>query len=189
MKIDNQKITIMDRHRSLIYIIIIGLWALFQYSNGNKFYGVFIVAFFIVLAISRQEYFALVMASVLVVMAFYIPVIDNTWANLRVSNLNTIQNPKQTLTRIFKPNSGQEVLPPQIQQMLSLLETNQITSYQLSDQLNSDPLINQRITEAAWPIKKEPEAYFLLRYSTERIKQSSCVLVDQRKEIALDYCD
>lgn len=187
MEIDNLKKTIKDRHKLLIYMPIIGLWVFFEYCNGNKFHSLFIAAFFITLAISRRGYFALVMVSVLVIVAFYIPVLD-TWANLRLSNLNTIQNPKQTLVSIFKPNSGQEVLPPQVQQILSLLETNHITSYQLSDQLSSDPLINQRITEAAWPIKKEPEAYYSLRYLTELIRQPSCVVVDQRKKIALDYC-
>jgi len=186
MKLDNLKKTINDRHVSLIYVLIIGLWALFQYHSGYKFYSLFIVALFITLAISRREYFTLVMISVLVFVTFYIPVLD-TWEKLRLSNLDSIQNPRRTLTSIFEPNSGQEVLPPQVQLMLSLLETNHITSYQLSDRLNADMLINQRITESAWPIKKEPQAYYLLRYSTEIIKPS-CIVVDQRKEIALDYC-
>jgi hypothetical protein len=187
MKIDNRKKQIPQIHKSLIYLPIIGMWALFQFYNGNKLYSLFIVIFFIALVILRRAYFALVMVFVLVILVSYSPVLE-TWANLRRSNLDAIQSPRQTLTKIFTPNAGQEVLPPQVQQMLSLLKANRITSYQLSDQLNSDPLTNQRITEASWPIKKDPKAYYLLRYLNETIKQPSCITIDKRKEIALDYC-
>jgi|GEM_PF-2357526 len=187
MKIDNRKKLIPQIHKSLIYLPIIGMWALFQFYNGNKLYSVFILMFFIASVIFRRAYFALVMVSVVVILALYSPVLE-TWKNLRRSNLDAVQSPRQTLTSIFAPNSGQEVLPFRVQQMLSLLKTNRITSYQLSDQLNSDILINQRIIEAAWPIKNDPEAQHVLRYLNETMKQPSCIVVDKRKDIALDYC-
>lgn len=172
--------------QSLIYIFVC-LLILFQYYNDSIFCSLFVVVFFVAFAIFRRVYFTLVMVLILAIVLFYTPVLG-TWVHLRSSNLNVIQNPKQTLPRIFQPNSGQEVLPPQVQQMLSLLETNRVTSYQLSERIYSDPLINQRITEAAWPIRKEPKSYYLFKYFNEAIKHPSCIMIDQRKEMELDYC-
>lgn len=176
-----------EKRRSLVYLFILVMWALIQYSLGNRFYGLFIIAFFLILAISRQLSFMRIAASVLVIVLFITPTID-TWTKLKQSNLSTFQHPKRPLANIFSPNSGQEVLPVQVQRMLSLLHTHHIASYQLSNQLDRDIEIKQRIIEAAWPIKMDSTSSYLLSVLTETKNNPTCLVIDQNKDIALEYC-
>ena len=171
----------------LVQIVLLGAWALIQFSIGNKFYGVFIIVFFLILVIPRQPPFILVAVSVLVIVLFNTPMIDSL-NELRQSNLNTVRHLKPALANIFTPNSGQEALPIQVQQMVSLLRTQHATSYRLSDQIASDPSIVQRITESAWPIKMEPTSSYRLISLTETNSDPACVLLDQREDVALVHC-
>jgi hypothetical protein len=115
------------------------------------------------------------------------PALD-TLIHLKQSNVDVFQNTNRKLTNLFSPNTGQYVLPNQVRQMLSLLQTFQLSSYRLSDQLYSDPLIVQRITEAAWPVKMNPSSSYLLSTLSEIKNQTACAIIDQRKDIALVYC-
>jgi len=132
----------------------------------------------------------LLVVSVLVIVLFHTPTI-NTLAELKKSNLSTIQDFKLSLTNIFSPNSGQEVLPVQVRQMLSLLQTHHIASYQLSNQLDLNLLIKQRIVESAWPIKMDKRSPYLLGL-VEEIKRTpiwrNCAVIDQREDVTLVYC-
>lgn len=130
----------------------------------------------------------LIAGLVLIIILFKTPTIE-AWTNLIQANISTVQHLKLSPSNIFSPNSGQEVLPVQVQQMLSLLQTHQIGSYQLSNQLMQNPLIFQRTIESAWPIKMEGKSsHFLI--AIEEIKNyASCVQIDQREDVALVYCD
>jgi len=176
-----------EKLERLVHLFLLGAWALTQYSVGNKFYGLFIIAFFVILVIARPPSFLLLAASVLVIVLFNTPTID-TLAQLKLSNLSAGKHPRPFLTRIFSPNSGKEVLPIQVQQMLSLLQEHQIASYQLSNQLDSDPLLKQRIIESAWPIKMDSASPYLLSSLEETITNPACVVIDQRKDVALADC-
>ncbi|MCJ7702124.1 MAG: hypothetical protein MUO62_11105 [Anaerolineales bacterium] len=130
----------------------------------------------------------LVAGLVLIIILFKTPTIE-AWTKLIQANISTAQHLKLSLSHIFSPNSGQEVLPVQVQQLLSLLQTHQISSYQLSNQLMQNPLIFQRTIESAWPTKMEGKSSYLL-ISFEEIKNyASCVQIDQREDVALVYCD
>jgi len=176
-----------EKLKRLVHLFLLGAWALAQYSLGNKFYGLFIIAFFLILVIARPPSFLLLAVSVLVIVLFNTPTID-TLAQLRLSNLSAGRHPRPFLTRVFSPNSGKEVLPIQVQQMLSLMQEHQISNYQLSNQLDSDPLIKQRIIESAWPIKMDSTSPYLFSSLEETITNPTCVVIDQKEDVTLADC-
>jgi hypothetical protein len=135
----------------------------------------------------RLLYFLLLEAAVLLLVLIFTPTL-HTWNYLIQSNSRAIHQLERSFTTIFIPNTGQEVLPINVLQILSLLRTDNLASYQLSKQLGQDGTILQRITEAAWPIRtdrKSPNVFCLL----EEIKNyPDCDLIDQREAVALVYC-
>ena len=180
------KLTKENRQR-LVHVTILGIWALSQYFLGNKIYGFFIIVFFFILMLSRSRNFILVAIPVLVIVLFNTSTID-TATQLKKWNLNTVQNYKRTLIHIFTPNSGQNVLPARVRQMLSLLIDNHVASYRLSDQLYQDPLVMQRIVESAWPIKLDSTSPYLLSLPAELTNNPTCSVIDDRKDVVLAYC-
>ena len=176
-----------DNRKRLVQLIILGIWALFQFSVGNKFYALFIIVFFLILAISRPPSFMLVAIPVLVIVLFNTSIIG-TATQLKQWNLNTIQNYKRALVNIFTPDSGRKVLPDQVRQMLSLLISNHITSYQLSPRLYQDPLIMQRIVESAWPIKMDSTSPYRLSLIDEPNHNPTCAVIDHTREVILANC-
>jgi hypothetical protein len=175
-----------DRNR-FAFMILLGVWALLNYLMGNRFYGLLIAAFFLILVTVRRPSFLLVAFSVLMIVLFTTPMLD-AWIKLSESNLNTIEHPKKTLYIIFTPNTGKEVLPPQAQQILSMAKTNRISSYQLSNELNMTGYLKQRIIESTWPIKIEKTSSYLFINLRELNKYPDCVVIDKEKDVALGYC-
>ena len=176
-----------EKLKLLANLLLLAAWGLIEYSLGFKIYGVFIIVFFLGLTILRKRYFTFLAISVLVVIYINTPAIDSL-LNIKQSNLAFIQSPGESLINIMSPKSGQSVLPAHVQEMLSLLYTNQVDSYQLSVQLNKETLIKQRIIEAAWPIKIETTSPYHLLLLTEINNDSNCMVIDQRKDVALAYC-
>jgi hypothetical protein len=173
--------------KQLVEISMLGAWALFQFSMGHKIYGLFIIAFFIILTMIRSSNLILVAIPVVMLIIFNTSIVDSI-VQLERSNLNSIQNYQQTLAHIFTPNSGREVLPGQVRQMLSLLISNHVTNYQLSHQLYQDPLLMERIVESAWPIKMDSASSYRLSLIDEPDDNSACIMIDHTKEVVLANC-
>jgi hypothetical protein len=191
MKFDRIKrlvknLTLADLMLPAIFLLMAG-WAWIEYSLGYKLYGLLIVVFSFGLAINRKRYSIFLAIAVLVIIYLLTPVID-TLLLIKQSNLAFIQSPGESLINILSPDSGQNVLPEPVQQMLSLLHTHQVESYQISDLLNKNTLIKQRIVEAAWPIKMESTSPYHLLLLEEINNDSNCTVIDRRKDIALEYC-
>jgi hypothetical protein len=93
------------------------------------------------------------------------------------------------LGNLFLPNAGQEkVLSDEVQQMLRLLRENDVTDYRLSPEFASDMKIQQRVTEAAWPIRPQDTSNYLLG-SLEQIQNDpACTIIDTEKDVALANC-
>jgi hypothetical protein len=117
----------------------------------------------------------------------------STWTELKNSNLSSLQSIKVPLINIFTPNSGQDTLPSQVQEMLSLMQAHYIESYQLSTQLNQATqsnfiLIKERIIEAAWPLKETTTSPYILYLLAKTKVGPNCVLIDEREDVGLEYC-
>jgi len=177
----------IEKRRRLAQIFILGLWALIQYSLGNKFYGLFGILFLLIFFFYRPRYFK-VFAVIVLLMALFSSHSVDTWTDLIQSNLDTVQHLQLTLANILTPNSGREVLPGKVQQMLSLFGKYHITNYRLSNRLEQDESINQRIIESAWPKKKDSTSFYLICLIEEIKNNPTCDLIGKRKDVALVYC-
>jgi len=189
MKFDmlNKILTPYKNKETLIQLVLLSAWVFFEYSLGNKFYAVFMIFFLLLLIAIRPPAFILVAVSVLVIVFFNTPII-NTVTELKRSNLIAVSHIKPSLDKIFRPNTGEEVLPVQVQQMLSLLRSHHISSYQVVGQFTTDGLIMQRIVESAWPIKMETTSSYFFIALTEINNYPACKLIDQKEDVALAYC-
>lgn len=176
------------RRRLFFAVFVFAIWVSVQYFLGSKFYILFIAVFFILSILPRPPYYMFVIAAVLAAVLLSTSTLD-TWMVLAQSNLNTIQEPASHLDNIFSPNSGKKVLPAQVRRMLSLLNTHKITSYQLSKKLYSHEETLQRITEAAWPIRMDNQSPYFLTTTEELTSNSTCTIIDSKKDIVLVYCN
>ena len=176
--------------KRLVLGVCLGLWALFELAMGNVFYALFLVAFFIALVTVRPPSALFLALPVLVIVLFSTPTLD-AWIKLRQSGLSATR-PKQPLANIFSPNTGQEVLSPLVRQMLSLLRTNHIASYGLSERFGQDYTIEQRIVESAWPIRIDNASNYILVSAKEIRLYPACSVIDQRDGggygVALEHC-
>jgi len=86
------------------------------------------------------------------------------------------------------PHAGEQVLPSAAQEMLALLRSHQVVSYNLSGKIVNHILLHQRIVEAAWPRRMSPESHHKLILISELDHTSDCKEVERGKEVALVFC-
>jgi hypothetical protein len=122
----------------------------------------------------------------LVILLIFTPAIA-TLVKLIQSSVFALHNFTQLQSNIFCHDSGIEVLPSQVMEMKSLLHTHNIPKYQLSYHLQQNSLILQRITESAWPIKRESESVYHFLLISEIEQGQTGVVIDRKKEVALVY--
>ena len=186
---ENQPARFFTRYRVILIItfILVLAWALLNFTHGHPVYAVLIIAFYIVSLVLLKPSFALV----LVIVAFFI-VINST----AISALEDIQNssnkavlrPGETLSNLFTPNSGLDVLPDKAQQVLTLIQENDITSYRVSTVISEDYHLMQRVVESAWPVRMAEDAVdvFITLYETP--DYGNCKVIDQLEEVILVHC-
>jgi uncharacterized membrane protein YbhN (UPF0104 family) len=85
-------------------------------------------------------------------------------------------------------NSGEQVLPPLVREMLALLRQRDILEYALSPQIAADLLLNQRIIESAFPRRVVPTAPYLLARVGEQLPPK-CGPLAVEMGIQLAWCD
>ena len=178
---------ILNRKWALSVLLFIS-WLLIQYFFGKKIIGLLLVVYlFILLISSRKPYFPMLIGSIFIIIIFFTPLLD-ALRDIRDADLQALEGPRQTLKNIYSPNSGQEVLPRQVQQILTLLHSNTIEDFQLSDEIRNDPLLVQRTTEAAWPIKVDGSSHYFIVFNDEMKPYPDCNVIDQAQDVALVYC-
>lgn len=183
--------SILQNHRNKvsfignIILLILSAWA--HYSMANRFYAIFLILYCLFLLFSRTRVKALFILPILAMTIFQLPVL-NTLLEIQKLSFDTLIHPKSALTNIFKPNSGQEYLPVQIQNMNTLLNNHDIPSFQLSDKIADDPMLFQRITEVAWPRKLDNSSQVYLISREELNLYPLCNILDQREDIILAEC-
>lgn len=178
----------IDRFRFVANVIFPSALILMELYLGNYVIALFIFLCFLILLFSRQHRFFILAILILVI------IIPNknilaTMSQLRDIDFPTLQHPKAALTNLFTANSGQDVLSGQVQSMLSLLQVNHLENYQLSNTLANDPLVYQRIIEAAWPIKMSLKSKYYFVLIGEINSYPTCTIIDQRKDVALAKCN
>lgn len=172
----------------ILELLMVGLFAFIAWQLENRFFAIFIILFFFVAFYFKgRRYFELIIATIIIFTLFNTLTLDS----LRIlisSDLPSIQHPKAELSKLFTPGSGQEVLPPKVLTMISILKENGIESYRLSDEFSDDVVIYQRIVEGAWPIRLEETSPFVLIAIDERVTYQDCKIIDEKEDVVLVNC-
>jgi hypothetical protein len=177
------------KNKLWIIMILLFPWVLFQYKNLNRFYAVFLVFFVLGQLIFRKQYFILLVVAVLAMIFFKTSVVDTIQA-VRDKSLYVVWNPREPLTNIFTPGSGEDVLPGRVQILLSLQREFELSSYNLSGQFLDDPLLYQRTMEAVWPIQYNPNSPYIFYLSEDSNPEvEKCQLRAKKEDVKLVYCD
>ncbi|MDA8100697.1 MAG: hypothetical protein M0042_13860 [Nitrospiraceae bacterium] len=85
------------------------------------------------------------------------------------------------------PRAGEQVLPPQVQAMLFLLRTNNVTSYCYSASIGKNEEIRQRLIEGALPARFRETAPYVLMIESEQAPRP-CRSLASREGVLLVYC-
>ena len=177
----------MISRNNFLILFLLGGWSLFHYRLGNRFYAIAIVLLFIILSVHRLRNFTIIMSSVLVIILFKMPV-PETIAAIKDLNLDSLQSTKLSLNTIFTPNSGLEVLPEPVKNILRLINTHSISDYRTPPSLISDEYIRQRLIESSWPAKMEPVSQNVFLVIEEVDNYPDCSEIDREGNIVLIHC-
>lgn len=90
-------------------------------------------------------------------------------------------------TNINTPRAGEQILPPRVQEVLTMLRGRALERYRLSDSLAGDPWTYQQIVASTWPSKLEPDAKARFMLNSEPIGPG-CTLLDRQREVSLVHC-
>ena len=120
----------------------------------------------------------------------YKPPIVETVGNLFRSSYHVVRDFSSFQTNLQTPHSGEQVLPPAVQEMLTFIRAYHLKNYQISEEISTaeNGLIYQRIIESAWPIKMDPKSKNRFIFVSERDSTFDCVEKERKKEIALVCC-
>lgn len=200
------------KHIPSFQIILLFIWLLINYFLGNILYGIFVLLLFIT-CIKIKSAQCIFRITIFIFVFLHLPVIE-TIHQIRNINLHAVQYPWQTLSFVLTPGSGQEVLPFEVQEMVSLIDKHQLPDYRLSKQLDKNLLIHQRMLEAAWPSKMDVStsplihsldlsdinlplpldhtvsSYLFISVNERNIAEDDpeFTLIDKREKVALVYC-
>ena len=174
--------------KKLFLFLPIFIFGLIEWQLNNRFFSVFIVLFFIVaLFLEHRRYFVLIITTTLVFITFNTLTFENL-TNFQKIELPFIQHPKQTIIELFSPNTGTGFFPNQIRIMSSLLQSNYIETYRLSDEFKNNDEIVQHIIGLAWPIKLEDTSPYILIGTDEIQNYKDCAIIKQKEDVILVDC-
>jgi hypothetical protein len=129
--------------------------------------------------------------SLIMIVIFYIFLTSSAldgWLQMINSSLIFINGPRQVIKDLFTPNSGQEVFPNAVQEMLSIQQEIDFTDYRLSKSLSSNVGVIQRSVEALWPVKFEPDSQYIFCTVEELLNYPSCRTLKSKSEVSLVLC-
>lgn len=138
-------------------------------------------------AVWKNKKLRMILLLVVFLILFKPPIMDTIGQRFRcffyvVTDIQSFQ------LNLTTPNTGEYVLPSAVQEMLALLRSHQVVSYNLSGKIINHPLLYQRIVESAWPRRMSPESNYKLIFISELDHSSNCREVERRKEVVLVFC-
>lgn len=113
----------------------------------------------------------------------------NTFGSLREQFTSFMSKPEYFLTNIFTPKSGMEVLPEQALQIHELIDQFGLSDYWLTDGLQEDNEIKEKIIESSWPVIIDSGSPYVFGYRDEFTDRDGCTVIGTQLDIELGYCD
>lgn len=170
----------------VVFLLLVG-WAVINFTQGHRAYGLLIIAFFVVSVLLPKPSFTLVLVSV-IAYVFLSSVSLSALTQVRSTINSAMKHPKEPLVNLLTPHTGLEVLPEPVQRMLALVEEHNLETYRLSPALTVDYHIVQRIVESALPIRMREESRNVFITPDEISDFGDCELIDQMEDIYLVNC-
>ncbi len=169
-------------------IILIGIVVLIEWKLNNRIFALFIVLFSLVAQFFyNKRYFVFIITAILIFFAFNSSTLDYLLL-IKRADFPNFQHPKVIINTLFTPNTGREVLPKQVQNMLSLIQEVDIEDYKLSAEISLNGEVVQRIVESAWPVKLEKSSSYNFIIDKEKMEYAGCTNIKQLEDIILVYC-
>lgn len=185
-----KKFLILNQKKTIIglKIVLIGLIVLIEWKLNNRIFALFIILFSILAQfIYNKRYFIFIGITFMIFFVFNTSTLDYLLM-IKKADTPSFQHPKGVISTIFTPNSGREVLPKQVQNMLSLIESTHITEYKISNEIINNGENVQRIVESAWPVRLEESSPFIFITIDEEVNYDDCIRIDQIEDVILVNC-
>jgi hypothetical protein len=151
----------------------------------------------IVLRAKRRRCWGLVLAALLLTVALCLALDRGASLVLQTAaNLSALlADPRTALARVRTPGAGEEVLPHEARAMLALLRDQAVPEFRYAgwppgagnvpDDLST--LVEQRVTEGAYPIRRSTTSPFWISPSSLLIP-ATCRIIATREEAVLARC-
>jgi hypothetical protein len=169
-------------------LVLVCLFAMIEWHFDNRFYAIFIICFYIIALFFRKKRYFDIIIPVILTFCIFNTLLPDCILLIKKTNVPSIQHPKGVLVNLFAPNTGLEVLPVPVQDMLRILKKTNKETYKLSPEISSDGEIMQRIVEAAWPRKLEETSPYIFINSDESDQYKLCEVVDDLEDLTLVDC-
>jgi ABC-type transport system involved in multi-copper enzyme maturation permease subunit len=155
-----------------------------NYALGNTLYALFVAAFFLLLSLIVRRRFLYAAVPAMLVMLVSTTVLGTATALIR-STIVTGRHVDAQATTILTWESGREVLPLEVQQMMLMLRARNLDDYRVSEKLWMD--FEQRTIEGLWPARFDPASPNRFRLNTDP-DGTSCRFIRQRRNVILERC-
>ncbi|MPM13790.1 hypothetical protein SDC9_60149 [bioreactor metagenome] len=96
---------------------------------------------------------------------------------------------QESIKTYLIPNSGIEVLPDEVQQVIHLAGKNHLKSFSLSEKFRQDETLYQRVSESVWPKRIYDQSLYKMILKEELIHYAGCSLIDEDQKVLLINCD
>jgi hypothetical protein len=169
-------------------ILLFVCWLFLHYRFGNRTYGLLVLAALLLIATLRGKNLPIVLATAGLILLLLSPIADTLNA-LRGYVIDFVNRKERVLHDIFTPRAGLDALPVQVREELSLLQEHELDDYRLYKTLENDPLLHQRIVEAAWPARRDPLSHHVFAIVEEtRDLLPACTEIGRKDHVVLYYC-
>jgi hypothetical protein len=175
------------KRRWIVVFFLLVVVEIILFFLGPQYYGMVAIPFFFLVILTHPRNFALVAATVLVIILLNTPTLDS-WKKFNGITSSVYHRFPLKLVEIFTPGSGEDVLPEKVRTILSLTRKHPLANYRLEKSFEKDGDLTQRIVEAVWPLKMEKTSPYLFGLTTEIKNDPNCEIVDQKEDVALAYC-
>lgn len=156
--------------------------------TGHLLLAVLIVVFSIVAVVIRRPSLVFLLAPVFLLLIFKAQPL-NTFGSLREQFTALMSKPEEYLENLFTPNSGTEVLPEEALLIHELVRQFDVSNYWLTDDLQEDNEIKEKIIESVWPVQIDSNSPYVFGYADEFSDRSDCMVIGSCQDIELGYCD
>lgn len=169
-------------------LLLVLVFAIGEWYFKHRFFSIFIVVvYFLASFLTNKRYLDFIFPLLLLFIVFNTSTIDYL-LQLRKIDIPTIRQPEKSLDIFFTPNAGLEVLPHEVQTMLTILNATKIEEYKLDQDIYHNGEVMQRIVESAWPIKMDEASPYIFIPARNTDQYQTCSIMKTVEDISLVDC-